>query len=476
MLGVRFSLFSKIILWFFLNLLILAGILWLIFSFSFRFESISSGTAHKMDAVSREISEQIHEKSRAERDEILKRYSNQYNVEFFVFDNQGKQLGGREITLPPEVFNEILYPESGPKATGQPANRPNLPPRPPLAPMSIFVKTENPKLYWSGNRTMTIENGIREPIKTRILAVSDSFTGDGLFFDPTPWLIIIGIIVLVSIVCWFPFVRHLTKSISQMTRATEKIADEDFEIRISENRTDELGVLGKSVNHLAKRLSGFVGGQKRFLGDISHELNSPLARMQFALSILEERVNDQNRQYVQDVKEEVELMSKLVGELLTYSKAGIKTPNIELEKVKIKPLIESVVMRETSKESAEIEIEISENLEAKVQPELLSRAVANVVRNAVRYAANAGKIKISAQNGNGQVKIIISDQGAGVPDGELEKIFDPLYRVETARSRQTGGTGLGLAIVKTCIESCQGKVFAENRIPNGLAVTFVLKN
>jgi two-component system sensor histidine kinase CpxA len=198
--------------------------------------------------------------------------------------------------------------------------------------------------------------------------------------------------------------------------------------------------------------------------------------MQFALSILEERVHDQNRPYVQDVKEEVELMSKLVDELLTYSKAGIKAPQVELEKVKIKPLVERAIERETAKEKAEIEIEINEDLQAQAQPELLSRAIANVVRNAVRYAANAGKIKVSAQNSNGQVKIIICDQGTGVSEGELEKIFDPLYRVESARSRQTGGTGLGLAIVKTCIEACQGKVFAENLIPTGLAVTFVLKN
>ena len=472
----RFSLFSKIILWFFLNLLILAAILWLIFSYSFRFASISSGTAHKMDSVARQISEEINEKSRAERDKILKKYSESYNVEFFFFDNQGRQLGGREISLPTEVFNEILFPESGPKAANNQQNPPprGVPPQP--LSMSLYVKTDNPKLYWSGTRTMTVETGSREPIKTRVLAVSDSFTGHGLFFDPTPLLIIVGIIIAVSILCWLPFVRHLTKSIGQLTKATEKIADEDFAVRVSENRTDELGKLGKSVNHLAKRLSGFVGGQKRFLGDISHELNSPLARMQFALSILEDRVDDKNRLYVQDVKEEVELMSKLVGELLTYSKAGIKAPQVELEKVHLRSLVERVVERETTKETAEIEIEINENIEAQAQPELLSRAVANVVRNAVRYAANAGKITVSAENGNNQIKLKIADQGAGVPDAELEKIFDPLYRIETARSRQTGGTGLGLAIVKTCIEACQGKVFAENRIPSGLAVTFVLKN
>jgi two-component system sensor histidine kinase CpxA len=261
-----------------------------------------------------------------------------------------------------------------------------------------------------------------------------------------------------------------------MTVATREIAEEKFDVRVSEKRTDELGGLGSTINHLAKRLSGFVTGQKRFLGDISHELNSPLARMQFALSILEDRVDEKNRAYVEDVKEEVELMSKLVAELLTYSKAGIKTQQVNLERVLVKPLVELVVQRETVAENADIKLKIDENLEALAQPELLSRALANVVRNAVRYAGNAGEISVSAENGNDQVKITVADSGAGVPEADIEKLFDPFYRIETDRSRQTGGTGLGLAIVKTCVEACQGKVFAENRSPSGFAITILLKN
>jgi two-component system sensor histidine kinase CpxA len=106
----------------------------------------------------------------------------------------------------------------------------------------------------------------------------------------------------------------------------------------------------------------------------------------------------------------------------------------------------------------------------------LSRAIANVVRNAVRYAGEAGKIKVSATNWKNQVKIEIADNGVGVPKDTLEKLFDPFYRVESDRARQSGGTGLGLAIVKTCIEACQRKVSASNRIPHGLAVTISLKN
>lgn len=276
---------------------------------------------------------------------------------------------------------------------------------------------------------------------------------------------------------WFPFVRSLTKQLAQINAAAEQIAEENFDTRISETRTDELGRLGASINSLAKRLSGFVSGQKRFLGDISHELNMPLARMQFALSILEDRVDEKNLAYVADVKEEVDLMSKLVSELLNYSKAGIKTTQIKLEKINLLPLAERVIERETTTENADIKIQIAENLTVSAQPELLSRALANIVRNAVRYAGNNGEITVAAKNlSDNQVEISVADSSAGVPEDALEKIFDLLYRVESARSRQSGGSGLGLAIVKTCIEACGGKVSARNLSPKGFAVNILLKS
>ena len=92
------------------------------------------------------------------------------------------------------------------------------------------------------------------------------------------------------------------------------------------------------------------------------------------------------------------------------------------------------------------------------------------------FSGGAGEINISAANGSGTVEIKITDHGVGVPEGALEKLFDPFYRVETHRSRESGGTGLGLAIVKTCIEACQGKVTAENLEPKGFQVKILLKN
>lgn len=469
----RFTLFSKIMLWFSLNLLLLGAFFWLAFTLEFRFDRNSPFflPTNRLDTVSRSVMNEIQHKSKSERDAILKNYSEKHGVEFFIFDDNAKQLGGREISLPEEVLKRI----TNPPPMMNPPNRPPEGIRPPMASPMFFVKSQNPSLYWSAAPIFVFENENTPPIRARFIGASSSIFGNGLFFNPLPWVIIIGTVLLVSTVFWFPFVRRLTRSIGQMTNAAAQIADEKFDVRVDEKKTDELGSLGKSINHLATRLEGFVGGQKRFLGDISHELNSPLARMQFALSILEDRVDEKNRLYVEDVKEEVELMTKLVSELLDYSRNGIKAAEVDLQKVEILPIAENVVRRESLKETAEIKVEIEEDLQATAHPEMLTRAISNIIRNAVRYAGNAGEIKISATNGDEHVKIIVSDKGAGVPEESLEKLFDPFYRVETHRARQTGGTGLGLAIVKTCIEACQGKVFAENLAPNGFAVTILLK-
>lgn len=190
------------------------------------------------------------------------------------------------------------------------------------------------------------------------------------------------------------------------------------------------------------------------------------------MSILEERTDEKNLPYIKDVKKDIGEISKLVSELLTYSKAHIKTPSAELEKVNLHSLIERVINREKAERQAEIEIKVDESLEVLAQPELLSRAFANVIR----YASDAESITISAEKLNKQVKISITDKGKGVHEFSLEKLFDPFYRFETNRGQQTGGSGLGLAIVKTCIEACGGKVSAENLPPKGFAINISLKS
>lgn len=492
----RLSLFAKIMLWFFLNLAVIGGVLFALFNLQFRLEPNSpllAGASDRIENVARAISDDIRDKPQTEREAILRQYSESYRLDFSIYANTGEKIAGKEALIPKEVLERIkaVPPRNNPPGDRLPINGPpgdvplgdgpqdevpldDRPPPPRPRPFPVFtMKTSNPTRYWAVVRIPVYLPGNPELVRAALTASSDSITGNGLFFDPKPWLVIAAVVFGLSILLWLPFVRGLTKTIRQMTSAAEKIAEENFEVRVDEHRGDELGRLGKAINHLANRLGGFVTGQKRFLGDISHELNSPLARMQFALSILEERTDQADQKYITDVQEEVQLMAKLVAELLAYARAGLKTSVIRLESVRLLPLVEQVVAREAS--ALAVKIEVDEKLEVIVQPELLSRALANVIRNAVQYAAALGTITVSAVQNEERIRLTVTDCGPGVPEEEIGKLFDPFYRPEIDRARATGGTGLGLAIVKTCVEACQGTVAARNLKPSGFEVSLELK-
>ena len=481
------SLYARILLWVLLNLLVVGALLLIALDLRYRLDPdrlLFFAQNSQFEAVARMIGEEMREASPGRREEVVQRYSQSWKVDFILFTPFGERLAGREMALPDEVRRRLQgppFPFGGPRRgpEGEPGGHPPTfggPDGPPMRrPRNFLIRTENPTRYWAGARVPIAspeapdgEERFRSAI---LIAASDSFTGNGLFFDPRPLLTIAGAVLLVSILLWLPFVRHLTRSIKQLTSATEQIANELFDVRVNETRSDEIGRLGRAVNHLAIRLDGFVNGQKRFLGDISHELNTPLARMQFALGILEERCDPTLQRHIDDVREEVVLMSQLVSELLAYARTGIKGVEINLTSVLLRPLVTQVIAREAS--TSPVRIEISEELRVVAQPQLLTRAIANVIRNAVRYAGASGKIVISAIDDGSQIRLSLRDHGPGIPESMLDRIFDPFYRVEPDRARTSGGSGLGLAIVRTCVEACGGTVSAANRHP-GLEITMTL--
>ena len=312
------------------------------------------------------------------------------------------------------------------------------------------------------------------PIPATLMAVSDSIKGSGLFLDPMPWVIVLAVVVFLSVILWVPMVRNITRPISRVTEAAQEIARGRFDVRLNEKRTDELGRLGASINEMAARLGSLVQGQKRFLGDVAHELASPVARIQVGLGILEQRGAESDRDRVRDVMEDVSHMSDLVDELLSFSRADAHPSRVALQNVSLAPVVRLAVERECSARE-EVRMEIDERTEVVGDPELLTRAVSNLLRNAVRYAGDAGPIAVTAKPEADEVTLEVRDSGPGVPEEILEHLFEPFYRPDESRGRETGGVGLGLAIVKTCVHACQGTVTARNVEPTGLAVTLTLK-
>jgi two-component system, OmpR family, sensor histidine kinase CpxA len=335
------------------------------------------------------------------------------------------------------------------------------------------VQTTNPTRYWLVVRAPINDSERPRSGPLLLVALSRSMSAGGLFFDFKPWLAVALGAVFFSALLWAPLVRGITHSIAQMTQTTRQIAEGRFEARAQEGRRDELGLLGQSINLMAARLAGFVTGQKRFLGDVAHELCSPLARIQVALGILEQRADEKQQGYVNDVREEVQRMSSLVNELLSFSRASLGASTIKLQPVVVCEVIDKAVSREDAN-GAQIRLQVEDGLCVLAEPELLVRSLSNLLRNAIRYAGQAGPITVSARREDSYIVVTVADCGPGVPESELAQIFDPFYRLDSSRDASTGGVGLGLAIVKTCIESCRGTVVCRNRQPSGLEVDLKL--
>jgi two-component system sensor histidine kinase CpxA len=340
-------------------------------------------------------------------------------------------------------------------------------------PTRFMIRTKYPTRYWTGVKVLVPLDDKNDVTPAMLIVGADSITGNGFFFNPFPWVMVVGAIILISAVLWIPLVRHITNPLGRMTRAAEEIANGKFDIDISERRYDEIGRLSSAIKHMTSRLRGVAEGQKRFLRDVAHELGAPIARIQMGLGILEQQLDQKNLTNLKDVAEDISHLSDLVNELLSFSRAEIKPEKIKLAPLELPPIIQRVANREAMT-AVEIRVEVSPLIKVIADSSLLSRAIANVVRNAVKYGGQSEPISITARKEKDRVIIEIRDSGPGVSEKLLDKIFEPFFRPEDSRSRESGGVGLGLSIVKTCMDTCGGMVTARNLKPQGFAVSLIL--
>ncbi len=504
------SLFAKILCWFFLNFVLVGVGLTLFFMFQGHINLnaiFGQARSNRLRTAGLFITHDLSQTSRSEWSEVLAQHATVHQVDFILVLNEHSRFSSKDMELPAKVtrrVEDILHSHHFPGILPPPDRGPGFPEPPRLNndaadavsdgmkpgmhknkaylnagslfdEPQLMMRTQHPGLYWTGILIPLPPEMSGSPFPALLLAVSDSPSGNGFFFDPLPWLLVAVAVFLVSMLIWLPLVRGITRSLGRMTRATEEIAKGRFDVVIHESRSDEIGRLACAINNMTARLSAFVTGQKRFLGDVAHELGSPLARIQFGLGVLEQRVEEKNQTRVAGVMEDVAHLSKLVGELLAFSRADLSTRRVALTRVDLLPVVQDAVQRETTSRE-HIIVEVDPSLKVLASPDLLTRALANLLRNAVKYAGDAGPILISAEKKKDLVVLKVRDTGPGVPEEFLDQLFEPFFRPEPSRDRDSGGVGLGMAIVKTCIETCRGTVTARNRIPHGFVVTITLQN
>lgn len=485
---VSFPLSLKILLWLLLNVVLLAAIAAgiLVIQAGVGWNAIVRGPAgDRIQELGQMVAGEMWTAPESKHDALLAKFSERYAAEFIIFRNDGLQLVGSPLILPDSIVGHLrgdrLSVHAGMRPPSRGENRPpsgkglHDPPRredgipmrmpgPEAAARGRFMeRTSQPNGYWFGTRIPYTINGRPEPA-TVIIRV-DSLWGLSRLLNVQPWLFALISIFPISILFWLPLVHGITRDLRRLSRATERIADGHFDTRVNTARGDEIGHLGDSVNSMAKRLETLVDGQKRFLGDVAHELGSPLGRLQVAMEILKARAGSDLRGQIDDVREEVQQMTSLVGELLAFTRAGMKSPEGQLKEVAVAPMVADVLSREDAEGC--VSADIIPSLQVRADERLLKRAVGNLVRNAIRYAGGRGPIRLAVTREDGRVRIAVEDSGPGVPAEALERLGEPFYRPEEARSRETGGVGLGLAIVRSAVAACGGEVTFSNRPEGG---------
>ena len=286
------------------------------------------------------------------------------------------------------------------------------------------------------------------------------------------WLVI----ALVMGALCYGLARYLTAPALQLSHAARRFAQGDLAARVGpqlHGRRDELADLGRDFDLMAQSIQSQRANERRLLGDISHELRSPLARLQVALDLAESGADAQTRGYLARMEEEVEELGTLIGQLLTIARLenAAQTP-LTRETIDLSAMVAAICADadfEASGSGRTVALTRNQPATASGNAELLRSAIENVVRNALVHAPNSD-VEVSLQTTPDEAIIRVIDGGAGVPDEALEKLFQPFYRVATARDRQSGGTGLGLSITQRALTSHGGSVRANNMEGGGLEV------
>lgn len=286
------------------------------------------------------------------------------------------------------------------------------------------------------------------------------------------WAGLIASLVFAALLAWY-----VSKPVKELRGAFARVAGGNLKDKVSPamgRRRDELADLGRGFDRMTEQLHALMQGQKRLLHYVSHEMRSPLARLQMGIGLAK-----QNPERLGDTLDRIEMesmrMDKLLGEVLELSRLESGIMAVKKERIMFSELLEGVVEDarfEASAKHVDIQSCIEADAEIEAQPDLLYRALENVLRNAIKYSPDYSEVNLETQRRERGLAVLVSDRGSGIPETELDNIFQPFYRADSAGN--VSGHGLGLAITKQVLDLHGGKIRLQNRQGGGLVVEISL--
>jgi signal transduction histidine kinase len=385
----------------------------------------------------------------------------------FFFDHQGHEL--LERTPPPELQELIRhYLRSGER--------------------DFIFSEEN---SWMTHGILTPEG------RQFLIAANGPFLGPGRR-RPRPWLfpllgflgvrdaethvlvIRLSALLLASGIVCYGLARYLTSPLVRLRAATHQLAGGDLKARFGplwKGRQDELTDLARDFDWMAAQIEKTVMAQKRLLIDISHELRSPLTRIQVALGLIRQNRGVPLDPELERIDLETKRLDTLIGQVLGLARLESTANGLLRQPIDLSALLKSIAQDadfEAQSQNRAVRIVSTSPVSIHGNEELLRSAIENVVRNAIKYTGEETEVEITLSLENSpagcRACIRVRDHGEGVPESTLSELFRPFYRVAEARDRQTGGTGLGLAIAEKAVLWHGGTINASNAPTGGLIV------
>lgn len=277
-------------------------------------------------------------------------------------------------------------------------------------------------------------------------------------------------------------VRKLRKRITLYTRSIRSMTDDKIGEKLEIEGEDEISELGIAFNDLSEKFSIIENQRTEFVSNASHELKTPLSSIKLmADSIIQtpDIEMDYVREFLTDMNEEVERLNRIVNKLLYITKLDTLTENMSgpLELINLKDVVVGInknLIPIAEMEDKELVLAAQEDILIMANKDILWQAIYNIVDNALKYTGEHGKVEINLIKEKKRAIIVVKDNGVGISSDDVHRIFDRFYRVDKARSRETGGTGLGLSIAYSAIEFHNGSIEVESKLGEGSEFKIIL--
>lgn len=355
---------------------------------------------------------------------------------------------------------------------------------------SILTYTSNSdyglyKLSQENSGAVDVDNSVWINVCTASILSRNGVEGLVLFSSSTDELIsnlnnlqsiilrFFGIAAFICLAVAMYFSGLITQPIKKLTESIQKMGQGDFSVRVEEKGSSEIKDLSRTFNNMSEKLENLEKSRNQFISNASHELKTPLATMKILLENIiyqDDMDPDIAREFLTDINKEIDRLNSVVNDLLTLVSLDDKSITLKIESFSLSELVSDISKKTdllAEKRNQTLNMDIEPNIVISADSAKLHHIFYNLIDNAIKYTGEGGTIDISLHS-NGKIAVFkVKDNGPGIPKEDLKSIFDRFYRVDKARSRDTGGTGLGLSIVNQMVMIHNGRIYVDSDLGKG---------